>query len=80
MAKSAYAIILKKNIDEDHLKAQFLSTLPSVDAVKYVYKKLCSYFQISYGEGEKPCINLILNPFVITYKLKSTLTYNALLS
>lgn len=77
--ENAYAIILKKNIDEDQLKGQFLSTMPSVDAIKYVYKKLCSYFQISYGEGEQTVHQLNFKAFCDTYNLKSTLTYNALI-
>ena len=77
--ENAYAIILKKNIDEDRLKGQFLSTMPSVDAIKYVYKKLCSYFQISYGEGEQTVHQLNFKAFCDTYNLKSTLTYNALI-
>lgn len=75
---NAYAFILKQNIDEDKLKGQFLSNLPSVDAIKYVYKKLCNYFQISYGEGENSVHQLNFKVFCATYKLKSTLTYNAL--
>lgn len=75
---NAYAFILKQNIDEDKLKGQFLSNLPSVDAIKYVYKKLCNYFQISYGEGENSVHQLNFKAFCETYKLKSTLTYNAL--
>lgn len=75
---NAYAFILKQNIDEDKLKGQFLSNLPSVDAIKYVYKKLCNYFQISYGEGENSIHQLNFKAFCETYKLKSTLTYNAL--
>ena len=33
------------------MKNQFLSILPSVDFLKEVYRKLCNYFQIAYGEG-----------------------------
>ena len=34
--EDAVAVILKKNIDEDRLKSQFLNTLPSIDAIKFV--------------------------------------------
>ncbi len=75
----AYAIVLKQHIDEDHLKGQFLSTLPSVAFVKTVYNKLCNYFQISYGEGKDSLHQFDFKSFCNTYKLKASITYNALL-
>ena len=70
---------LKKHIDEDHLKGQFLSTLPSTEFIKYVYNKLCNYFQISYGEGEQTEHQLNFKDFCKAYNLKSNLTYNTLI-
>lgn len=75
----AHAIILKQHIDEDHLRNQFLSTLPSVDFVKKVYVKLCNYFQIAYGEGENSTHQYDFKTFCNTYKLNPSITYNALL-
>jgi len=75
----AYAIILKQHIDEDHLRHQFLSTLPSVEFVKTVYNRLSNYFQISYGEGENSLHQFDFKTFCNTYKLKASITYNALL-
>jgi ATP-dependent DNA helicase RecQ len=75
----AHAIILKQHIDKDHLRSQFLSTLPSVDFVKKVYNKLCNYFQISYGEGENSLHQFDFKSFCNTYKLSASITYNALL-
>lgn len=75
---SAFAIILKKHIDEDHLKGQFLSTMPSIDFIKLVYNKLCNYFQIPYGEGEQTIHQLNFKDFCTTYNLKSSLSYNTL--
>ncbi len=77
--KIAHAIILKQHIDEDHLRGQFLSTLPSVDFVKKVYNKLCNYFQISYGEGENSLHQFDFKSFCNSYKLSASITYNALL-
>ena len=77
--KLAHAIILKQHIDEDHLRGQFLNTLPSVAFVKMVYNKLCNYFQISYGEGENSLHQFDFKSFCNDYKLKASLTYNALL-
>ena len=75
----AHAIILKQHIDEDHLRSQFLSTLPSIDFVKTVYNKLCNYFQIPYGEGENSLHQFDFKSYCNTYKLSASLTYNALL-
>jgi ATP-dependent DNA helicase RecQ len=77
--KLAHAIILKQHVDEDHLRGQFLSTLPSVDYVKTVYNKLCNYFQISYGEGEDTMHQFDFKSFCNTYKLSASISYNALL-
>ncbi|EDP70479.1 ATP-dependent DNA helicase recQ [Flavobacteriales bacterium ALC-1] len=77
--KLARAIVLKQHIDVDHLRSQFLSTLPSVNFVKTVYNKLCNYFQISYGEGENSLHQFDFKSFCNDYKLKASLTYNALL-
>lgn len=76
----AYSFILKQHIDEDHLKSQFLSTLPSIDYIKLVYNKLCNYFQVSYGEGENSQHQLDFKSFCNTYKLKASMTYNVLLA
>ncbi|NNE33479.1 MAG: RecQ family ATP-dependent DNA helicase [Winogradskyella sp.] len=75
----AYAFILKQKIDEDRLRSQFLSTLPSIDFIKLVYNKLCNYFQISYGEGENSIHQFDFKTFCSTYKLSASITYNALL-
>jgi len=75
----AHAVVLKQHIDEDHLRNQFLSTLPSVNFVKTVYNKLCNYFQISYGEGENSTHQFDFKSFCNVYKLSASITYNALL-
>ncbi|MEN3322411.1 RecQ family ATP-dependent DNA helicase [Mariniflexile soesokkakense] len=75
----AFAVILKNNSDEVLVKNQFLSVLPSVDFVKQVYRKLCSYFQISYGEGEYETFDFDFNSFCKTYSFSTVLAYNALL-
>lgn len=75
----AFAVILKNNSDEVLVKNQFLSVLPTVDFVKQVYRKLCSYFQISYGEGEYETFDFDFNSFCKTYSFSTILAYNALL-
>ncbi|GAA4806297.1 RecQ family ATP-dependent DNA helicase [Litoribaculum gwangyangense] len=77
--EKAFAVILKNNSDEVLVKNQFLNVLPTVDFVKQVYRKLCNYFQISYGEGEYQTFDFNFNIFCKTYDFGSILCYNALL-
>ena len=78
--KKAYAVILKNKGDEQRVKNQFLSVLPSVDFIKQVYRKLCNYFQISYGEGEFSTFDFNFNAFCKTYSFNTLMAYNALQS
>ncbi|WP_242206157.1 RecQ family ATP-dependent DNA helicase [Aestuariivivens insulae] len=75
----AFCVILKNNSDEVLVKNQFLNILPTVDFVKQVYRKLCNYFQISYGEGEYSTFDFNFNTFCKTYNFNSILCYNTLL-
>jgi len=76
--KKAFAVILKNKSDEQLLKGQFLNVLPSVDIIKTIYRKLCNYFQISYGEGEFSVHEFNFNIFCKTYKFNTLIAYNAL--
>ncbi|WP_027136651.1 RecQ family ATP-dependent DNA helicase [Gaetbulibacter saemankumensis] len=77
--KKAFAIIIKNNSDELLVKNQFLDVLPTVDLVKQVYRKLCNYFQISYGEGAYQTFDFNFNTFCKSYDFNPVLSYNALL-
>lgn len=74
----AFAVIIKSKGDESVLKHQFLRVLPSIVEVKTVYRKLCNYFQISYGEGEHTTHDFSFKDFCETYGFNSMTTYNAL--
>ena len=76
--QKAFAVILKNKGDEQHVKNQFLKVLPSIDFIKLVYRKLCNYFQISYGEGEFTTYDFNFNAFCKTYNFNTHTTYNAL--
>jgi len=76
----AFAIILKNKNDEDKVKNQFLSVLPDVYFIKLVYRKLCNYFQISYGEGAYTTYSFSFNTFCKTYDFNAILAYNAILA
>ncbi|MEP3836710.1 MAG: RecQ family ATP-dependent DNA helicase [Algibacter sp.] len=75
----AFAVILKNDSDKTLVKNQFLSVLPPVSLVKQVYRKLCNYFQISYGEGEYVTFDFDFNTFCKTYKFSAITCYNSLL-
>ena len=77
--EKAFAVILKNNSDEVLVKNQFINVLPTVDFVKQVYRKLCNYFQIPYGEGAYQTVDFDFNTFCKTYTFSSILCYNALL-
>ncbi|TNJ42468.1 RecQ family ATP-dependent DNA helicase [Tamlana fucoidanivorans] len=77
--EKAFAIILKNKNDEALVKNQFLSVLPDVNLIKQVYRKLCNYFQISYGEGAYTTFDFDFSSFCKTYNFPSILCYNALL-
>ena len=76
--KPAHAIILFNNGDKQLVKNQFVNNLPSVDDIKFVYRKLCNYFQIPYGEGEMSMHQFNFNTFCKTYDFKTSKTYNIL--
>lgn len=76
--EKAFAVILKNKSDNDHLKHQFLNSLPSIDYLKLIYRKLCNYFQISYGEGAQVSQQFNFIDFCKVYKFKPAITFNAL--
>ena len=75
----AEAVILTNQSDIPLLKNQFLSTLPTVDLVKLVYKKLNSYFRIAFGEGEGTTHHLNFQEFCGKYELNTLQAYNTML-
>jgi len=74
----AYAIILTNNADEQLVKNQFINNLPSIDEIKFTYRKLCNYFQISYGEGELSAHQFNFNAFCKAYGFEAKKTYDIL--
>ncbi|SDZ92471.1 RecQ family ATP-dependent DNA helicase [Bizionia paragorgiae] len=78
--EKAFAVILKDKNDEALVEKQFLNVLPSVDFIKVIYKKLSSYFQVAYGEGDFETFDFNFNVFCKTYKFNTILAYNALLA
>lgn len=74
----AFAYLLVNKSDEQRLKSQFLKSIPTIVFLKQVYRKLCNYFQISYGEGEQTTHQFEFSKFCEAYKFPASATYNAL--
>lgn len=75
---NAFAILLTNTSDEHILKNQFIHSLPSIEEIKLIYRKLCNFFQISYGEGELTEHRFHFSDFCKAYDFKSSKTYNTL--
>lgn len=74
----AFAVLLNNPSDVLHAQAQFLSVLPDKAFLNQVFSKLCSYFQIAYGEGIDERFSFNLNQFCAKYNFPILKTYNAL--
>ena len=74
----AKALLFYNENDTLRLQSQFLDVIPDVAFVKEVYRRLCNYFTIAYGEGQGEVVQLNFSEFCDTYKLKAITTYNAL--
>lgn len=75
---AAKAVILVNTESVGRAKSQFLGNLPDVPFIKVLYHKLCSYFQIAYGEGEQETHQFHFAHFCDTYQLHKGMAYNGL--
>lgn len=71
-------ILLYNEADKVQVKSQFLSTLPTTEFLKHIYKRLCNHFYIAYGEGEFTTHAFNFEKFCLQYKLHTMKTYNAI--
>ena len=74
----AYALLLQTGSTVNLLKDRFTAQTPDIAFVKFVYRKLSSYFQISYGEGENETYTFIFKNFCERYKLSKARVYASL--
>lgn len=74
----AKGVLLHKPLDRALLKKQFTSSLPNLSELKFIYKKLCNYFQIAYGEKVEDTLQFSFSKFCNTYNLNGQLTFNCL--
>ncbi len=76
--KQAFALLLQTGNTSQKLIQQFEAQTPTIDFVKFVYRKLSSYLQIGYGEGFNQSFSLSFSNFCNRYKINKTKTYNTL--
>ncbi|MGJ8684345.1 MAG: RecQ family ATP-dependent DNA helicase [Nonlabens sp.] len=66
--------------DVIHAQNQFLKSLPTIEKVKFIYRKLNNYLRIAMGEGENTTHQLSFTDFASHYSINGVLCYNALLT
>jgi ATP-dependent DNA helicase RecQ len=76
--EKAFAVLLTNPSDVIHVESQFLSILSDKEFLNLVFKKLCNYFQIAYGEGIDETFSFNINQFCTKYGFSVLKVYNAL--
>ncbi len=76
--EKAFAVLVTNTSDILHAETQFLNVLPDKTFLNLVFLKLCSFFQIAYGEGIDEQYGFNLNRFCTKYNLPTLKTYNTL--
>ena len=76
--EKAFAVLLNNPSDVLHAEAQFLGVLPNKAFLNLVFTKLCSFFQIAYGEGIDEQFSFNLNQFCAKYNFPIVKTYASL--
>jgi len=76
--KTANALLLYNEADISLVKNQFLDSIPNIDFIKLIYKKLCSEYQIAYNEHNELMQDFDFYSFYEKYQFKKNITYNAL--
>jgi len=76
--KPAQAILLVGPNDIQSTKSWYINQIPDIAFLKLMYKKLCIYFQIAYGELSEEKHGFDFNSFCHLYALPKRKTYNGL--
>lgn len=76
--KPAQAVVLVGPNDIQSTKSWYINQIPDVAFLKLMYKKLCIYFQIAYGELSEEKHSFNFNSFCHLYALPKRKTYNGL--
>ena len=67
--KTSYAVLIHAPKDAHAQRSQFVTSLPTYDSVLFTYKRLMSYLQIPYQEGEGQEFPLSIPEFGARYKM-----------
>ncbi len=73
--KTAQVTLLLGPADENNLKKQFLEAIPVYEDVYHVYRKLCNYLQIAFGEGAGQRFDFHFGKFCDAYQLNKMKTF-----
>ena len=73
----AFAVLLTNPSDIIQAENQFFNILADKTFLNAIYKKLCNYLQIAYGEGINEQFSFNLNSFCVKYNFPVLKTYNA---
>ncbi|HEY0046092.1 MAG TPA: RecQ family ATP-dependent DNA helicase [Flavobacterium sp.] len=76
--EKAFAILLFSPSDYLMAENQFIASLPDKLFLTAVYKKLCNYLRIGYGEGIDEKYSFNMKQFCLTYKFPPLNAYNAM--
>jgi ATP-dependent DNA helicase RecQ len=76
--KKAFAVLLTSPSDKAQAQSQFINVLPDKIILTQIYIKLCTYFQIAYGEGINEQFSFNLNHFCQKYGFPTLKTFNAI--
>ena len=76
--EKAYAYLITGPDTLFNIKPWFENLIPDVIFLKLIYKKLCTYFQIAYGDYNTERLGLHFDKFCEIYKVSKRKTFNAL--
>ena len=76
--QQAYAHLIVGPSDIETSKQWFKEQIPDVNFLKTTYKKLCTYFQVAYGELSKEKHAFNFNSFCALYNFPKRKTHNGL--
>ena len=76
--QKAFAVLLTSQSDKVQAQSQFINVLPDKKILTQIYIKLCTYFQIAYGEGINEQFSFNLNRFCQKYGFPTLKTFNAI--
>jgi ATP-dependent DNA helicase RecQ len=74
----AFAYLITGPDSMTNMKPWFENLIPDAPFLKLIYKKLCTFFQIAYGEYNTERLGLNFDEFCEIYKVSKRKTFNAL--